>query len=730
MWFVHPGILAATVGLAFLPILIHLLNRRRYRRLPWAAMMFLPGADRRHRRSLRVRQIVLIALRTLVILLMGATIARPFLSPEALGASLGAPRVDRVLILDDSLSMTARGPDGRTSFETAVASGFEYLRHWRATDGLALVTAAAPAQAVHQSLAHDQQAVAQALDAAVCSARPTDLAGALDRASKILSKSAASPGGREVFVLTDLTRGSLPSRAWTRDPSASNIDRIVFVDCGPPRRTNFAVSKLRCESRLLGRDLPATLSFQVANYSSAPADLELELQVADAPPKSLQLERIAPGSSRRHSVEILLPGPGGHVLTAALKAPAGDVLSADDGCSAAVRVPERIPVLLVEGNASRRRSQRELFYISAALGTYSADGGEATFPRSGSARTSSFFDTKEIAASELGAEILAEYEIVVIGDVPYLPGETWGRIGRYVRGGGGLIYFPGHQAQPERPDRDPGGFSDAAGFPFRLRQYVRVAANADPLSYARPDALHPVLADFEGQEEGGLFDSRVTGYWSIATQPAQAQGASSVEPILRLTNGEPAVVSADVGRGRVILCAHGADMHDTNLPAKPDFVPLALNLAAFAAHDEMDRFNRFVGDPLAVDAVPGGAGEAPVVLTPTAATIPLVPHLIDDDWVLVYRNTEQPGAYRMRSHGRETVFCVNVDPRESDLRRITPSQVKTAFGPKTEVVSPIPEPEAIIAPESARELSPITMLMLIAGLLIESMLATSMGRRA
>ncbi len=731
MWFVHPGILAATLGLALLPILIHLLNRRRYRRLPWAAMMFLPGVDRRHRRWFRVRQVVLIALRTLVILLMGVTIARPFLSPEALGDSLGAPSVDRVLILDDSLSMTARGPDGRSSFESAVTSGFEFLRQWGATDGLALVTAAAPAQALHQSLAHDQQAVAQTLDAAVCSARPTDLVGALDRASEILSKSSASPGGREVFVLTDLTRSSLPSESWTRGPSEWNIDRIVFVDCGPPRRTNYAVSKLRCEGRLLGRDLPARLSFEVASYSDAPAELELELRIGDRPPKSLRLERIAPGSFRSHSVEIHLPGPGSHVLTAALNAPTSDVFSADDSCSVAVQAPERIRVLLVEGKTSRRRSERELFYFAAALGSYSDDDRGATPRRPGSARSSAFFETRAIAASDIGSEILANYEIVVLGDAPYLSGEIWGRIGRYVRDGGGLILFPGHQTRPETYRSDAGGPPDgSAGFPFKLTQYVRVEPNAAPLSYARPEAPHPILAEFEGQAEGGLFLSRVSGYWSISPQPAEPPGARSVETILRLTNGEPALLSADIGRGRVVLWCHGADMHDSNLPAKPDFVPLALNLAVFAARDEIDRINRFVGDALEMGSVPGQGGEPPVVRTPTGATIPLAPQLIHDDWSLVFRKTDQPGIYRMRSGGVETQFCVNVDPRESDLRRITPAQVKAAFGPNTEVVPSTPEPESVSAPESARELAPITMLMLIAGLLIESMLATSMGRRS
>ena len=62
-WFLPA--LAAVAG----PTLIHLLNRRRYRTQQWAAMQFLREAVKRNRRAIQIRDFILLAIRTLVVLL-------------------------------------------------------------------------------------------------------------------------------------------------------------------------------------------------------------------------------------------------------------------------------------------------------------------------------------------------------------------------------------------------------------------------------------------------------------------------------------------------------------------------------------------------------------------------------------------------------------------------------------------------------------------------------------
>src|SRR3954468_15780826 len=75
--FVSPGFFLAGAALVALPILIHILNRRRYKVVRWAAMEYLLAAMKKNRRRLRFEQWLLLAARCLVMLLIGLALARP-----------------------------------------------------------------------------------------------------------------------------------------------------------------------------------------------------------------------------------------------------------------------------------------------------------------------------------------------------------------------------------------------------------------------------------------------------------------------------------------------------------------------------------------------------------------------------------------------------------------------------------------------------------------------------
>ena len=87
------------------PIVIHLLNRRRFRVISWAAMDFLREAVKRNRRILKLRDILLLVLRTAAVLLFGLALARPyFAGSNTVAAESGQP-LHAILLVDNSMSM-------------------------------------------------------------------------------------------------------------------------------------------------------------------------------------------------------------------------------------------------------------------------------------------------------------------------------------------------------------------------------------------------------------------------------------------------------------------------------------------------------------------------------------------------------------------------------------------------------------------------------------------------
>ena len=115
--FLHPA-LAWGALLAGVPILIHLLNRQRFRPTPWGAMRFVEAAWRRTRRRMQLENLLLLLLRAGAIALLALALARPFLESSSPLAALTESRRDLIVILDVSASMGHR-EDVETSFDRA-----------------------------------------------------------------------------------------------------------------------------------------------------------------------------------------------------------------------------------------------------------------------------------------------------------------------------------------------------------------------------------------------------------------------------------------------------------------------------------------------------------------------------------------------------------------------------------------------------------------------------------
>ena len=107
------------------PIIIHLLNRRRYRVVQWAAMDFLREALQRNRRILQVRDLLLLLLRTLAVLLIGAALAQPFLARND-EAFDGSKPLHAVLLIDNSMSMGYQSLEG-TLLDRAKSRAKQYV---------------------------------------------------------------------------------------------------------------------------------------------------------------------------------------------------------------------------------------------------------------------------------------------------------------------------------------------------------------------------------------------------------------------------------------------------------------------------------------------------------------------------------------------------------------------------------------------------------------------------
>src|SRR6478609_8204691 len=101
--FIHPWYMAAGGVLIAAPILIHLINRMRFKRIRWAAMEFLLKSQKRNRRRLIIEQLILLLLRILLVLLAAFLVAR------FLYGGTGPRGATHIVLHDDTMSMNDTG---------------------------------------------------------------------------------------------------------------------------------------------------------------------------------------------------------------------------------------------------------------------------------------------------------------------------------------------------------------------------------------------------------------------------------------------------------------------------------------------------------------------------------------------------------------------------------------------------------------------------------------------
>ena len=206
MNFIHAGLALAGVAAVAIPIIIHLLFRQRRRPIEWGAMRFLLEAYRRSRHRMRLEQWLLLAVRCLVLALLGLALARPLLSNSALPLGPGSRVV--YLVVDNGLASTVSDGSNQSALQRHVQEARQIINALKASDRVALVSAARPIEALVDPPAVDHAAVLERLAELKAGHTPTDIDAALSRVGESISLGQRDASPVFVYLLSDFLSGS------------------------------------------------------------------------------------------------------------------------------------------------------------------------------------------------------------------------------------------------------------------------------------------------------------------------------------------------------------------------------------------------------------------------------------------------------------------------------------------------------------------------------------------
>ena len=704
------------LGLASIPLIIHLLFRRKFLRIDWAPMHYLKLSIQRNRRRVRLEQLLLLLLRTAVILLLFTLVARPVLHASGLGSWLtGRSAVSQILLIDDSLSM-GYSTEGRSAFDAARRLATSIIRQVGAKDHFTLVLASQPGAPLLRDVELTDREEAVKL---LGNLRPADSfvswKAVLTAVDELLTTSAYPI--RELSIITDLRKSGWEESVselgarWTTERA-----RMRFFDVGSALTENVAVSELRPSDSVAMAGNPTNWTAVIRNGGGADLDGREANFFVDGKPTLIRLPTIPPGETARLPLTATFQDPGIHHVSLQL---APDALRADDNAWNVINVIDALRVLLVDGEPSTEPLGGETDFLSLAfsLGSTDADAFRV-----------------EVAADTQADWVSASTpHLIVLANVANLSAAQAQRLERLVRSGVGLMIFAGEQVDPDNYNQVL--FRAGAGL---LPAAMEGVEDQEAAGLSLEDPAGGPLAVLAELNPAVLSRIKIRKFLRLKSLVPPPPG---VRVLARWNDpaGSPAAIEKVVGRGRVLLWTVSADKAWSDWPKDPSYV-LAMREAAKALIvSDAQQHNLTAGETLrravaATHAITGAEIETPDAARPAPLGIEVGAANQEPSRTLVFADSRRAGLYRLHWQDAQTgpgsdLFAVNVDGRESALERISDEDLRKLWGPANlEVIHSQPDVDSPIAVEGHEIWRALAacLLGLLAG---ETCLATWAGRQ-
>ncbi len=751
-WMLNPWMLGLGALAVSVPIIIHLLNKRRFKIVDWAAMDFLLDADKKNRRRVKLENFILLLLRCLAMLLIGLMLARPFLPSDLAKVFARVQQHEWVVLLDDSLSQQVQVGQSSLFDEAKVAlkSLFQRAATSDSDETLTLFLTSQPDKPIVSNkpiIADSLSELLRTTDELKCSDMSADYSLALEDVHAYLAGQREDVN-RVLYIFSDLRKRDWMSESAERAPNEivkkiaelSSVAGCFVVDCGNDRVDNLAITDVRADDLQVANTV---IRFQatVANYGSVAArDVDVRFQVGEEAPQVNRIPELAPGhqstlifpylfsvdraSQEDQDLDLRLRNNiAYHTIRVELVPDAKriDSLPPDSGFDFVSPTLSGLPVLFVDGEPNLIPERSETYFLAATevLGT------------------GLLADT--VTHTEFETVSLSKYKVIFLCNIGEVSADRRQAVEQWVRDGGGLVLMPGSQVRAQEFNnvffRNGQGLS-----PFGL---VAEQGDNNRQNYFGFDVApggHPAVRVAVSLDN--IFNSlKIYKWWS--TVLAEGQLGQSVSVPLWLTDEKHSIAMAErsFGKGRVIGFSFPADLDWTDWPPHPSYAPVVFDLIHYLASSIAKQDTTRVGGSFA-QLVDLSAFDSNVALVdPDGETTEMLAKPItgtdESSQSVLYQaridGLRKRGVYQlqlMRSDGQvqPVLFAANVNPSEGQLERLDFGQVGAEyFGDKVSRVS-LGELDSLQFSGGHNEIWPQLLAALAILLIVEQALGWWFGR--
>jgi uncharacterized membrane protein len=562
MTFLNPAILIGLAA-ATIPVIIHLLNLRKLKKIEFSTLMFLKELQKNKIRRVKLKQWLLLALRVLIILLIVTAFARPTLEGVSIGGTTSAAKTTALFILDDSFSMSVVDQNG-SYINQAEQTIKELLSNFEEGDEAGLILVSGDTDGEVPVTTNINSVVEKLKNINISHASGT-INSALIKASNLILES--KNFNKEIYLLSDFLKARIAIQQNLADLGQTLNEQVKLYsfDYSGKEVYNIAISNLKVITKIFEVKKPISFETTVTNYSDKTVNnLVVSLFVGGkrSAQKSIDL---ASNKAKIVQLEGTTNENGFIDVTVEIE---DDEVSIDNKRFSSIFIPEKISVLLLYDIINDTR------FVKLALQSVAANGNIV-------------LDEKPLG--NMSTIKLNNYDAVIIIGTKGI--DRSDELRKFLTDGGGSILFPS-----SKPDLT--GFQGILNS-LNLPQAKDLIFNSEQtnktVDFEKVDYDHLLLQNiFRDEQKKEIESPSIQSYYKISPM---GKGKS----IISLLDGSSFLSEYDFERGKIFVFNVSPVLDWSDFPVKSIFAPLIYKSVVYLSAEDRSEAEYIAGEPLNIN---------------------------------------------------------------------------------------------------------------------------------
>jgi len=662
MTFLNPLVLFGLAA-AGIPILIHLLQLKKLKPIEFSSIRFLKEIQHASAKRVKLRDYLLLLLRSLAIACLVVAFARPALK----GFGSGSSKTASAVIIDDSPSTTARNEYGQI-FDQLKNTASGLVNNFNVGDNVDLIFTSQLSQSGHEDSSQVFSTInPHSLSQLVSRAEPSNIRvsylSAIEAAVNKLRSS--NYINKEIYLLGDLQRtefetqnenGNTSTRNGAASLSRPNL-RLFLLQTSDASDENLSISNVKLSDPVVEANTPSEIQATVVNNGGVEKTGVVVSMYLDNRKVAQSVADLPPGASRNVSLAFNVPGGGFHKGTVEID---DNSIQLDNKFYFSFFAVERLNVLIVTSNRGDDFFRSAVNAFMYTKGASASVGGDSTSIVMKVVAPERFAYTD---LSNIDVAVVEEYPVQQLGSSTSRSFEA--KLSQFARQGGGVILF---------------GPSAAGVNLFNgLLTAMNLGRTFGYFSSSGGNFLSIDKIDAGDEFFSGLFSSKESADQIGSQLVTKISDMVRIEPnpfarILMNTSDGPFLTSREVGRGFAFVFSSQADSSSTNFPVSP-FFPVVVQRALFYSASVTHRpIQISAGQEAGYTYSMGGIKSADLV-APDGSKSEVLPSYVGGAARFTLRGLGEPGTYSLTNDSTFCEISVNIDPRESDLSKASRTEI-------------------------------------------------------